>query len=106
DKQLQPAYDYTMARLKARIAQNYEYNYLLSDVRTESLPALPPEHGAWRLQPQENMQARGLDGKEAAKRAKEAREAIDQLAESQPRWKQMAERDHILTTGLRWITAP
>jgi RNA polymerase sigma factor (sigma-70 family) len=108
DKQWQPAYEYTLARLKARIAHNYEYNYLLSEVRTDNLPELPPEHGAWRLQPQENMQAKGADGKEAMKRAKEAREAIDQLVESQPRmgWKQMAERDHILTTGLRWITAP
>lgn len=107
-QRLKAIYEYTSARLRARIAHNYEYNYLLSDLRTDNLPELKGGHAAWRLVPSEKLQAKGVVGKDAKQRAKQAAEIIERLADSDPKvpWLKIAERDNVLTVGLTWETAP
>jgi hypothetical protein len=61
---------------------------MLSDVRTDDLPALPAEHGAWRLVPNERIRAKGMIGKEAKEFLKAASETIERLdgAKSRVPW--------------------
>jgi hypothetical protein len=102
------AFDFSRARVQARIAHHYEYNYMLSHVRTEDLPPLKVGHGAWRLLNQEQINGKGAEGKESKDFAKKARETIEKLTgddKSIP-WTEMANREHLLTIGLAWESAP
>lgn len=100
----QAHYDYVLARLKARVAFVFEYQYMLSEIRTDALPERPMSSPGWRLAPREKMQCKGTEGKEAKKHAEEAKKILDKLAEDHKGtpWEVLAKRDKSITLGLEW----
>lgn len=97
--------EYVRARLKARIAYTYEYDYMLGLIRKEALPPRDPSrHDGWRLAARDKLQS----GPEAKRYAKEARTALDQLArkcKGTP-WEVLARRQAVTTLGLEWQPIP
>jgi hypothetical protein len=48
-KRWQANFDYAYARLQARYVYIFEYNFMLAQIRSDSLPALEPFHTGWRI---------------------------------------------------------
>jgi hypothetical protein len=101
-KRWQANFEYARAVLKARLAYMHEYNKLLGDVLTETLPALDPKLGqnAYKLTSSEKMKSKG----EAKKLAEEAQDAYARLVtehKSTP-WAIQAKRDKAFSLGLAW----
>ena len=76
-KRWQAHYDYARAVVKARLAYLNEYNKLMGDVRTETLPALDKAIGqdSYKLASSEKMKSK----KEIQRLAEEAQEAFAKL---------------------------
>ncbi len=97
--------EFVRARLKSRIAYIYEYDYMLGLIRKEALPARDPaRHGGWRLAAREKLQS----GSEAKQYAKEARVALEKLAEKcrGTPWEMLAKRQAVTALGLEWQLIP
>ena len=74
NKHWQANYDYARAMLKARLAFMNEYNKLLGDVLTETLPTLEAKQDSYRLASSEKMKSK----KEIVKLAeKQAQDIVD-----------------------------
>ncbi len=104
-KRWQATYDYVHARLLERIAYTYEYNFMLANIRTDSLPELTTgKHTGWRLAAREKMQAKGEEGKLAKKYASDARAILKKLAEEHKGtpYEVLAKRDASNALGLEW----
>ena len=94
-----------LARLLERIAYTYEYNFLLANIRTDSMPELVAgQHTGWRLASREKMQAKGDEGKQAKKYASDAKEVLKKLAEEHKGtpYEVLAKRDASNALGLEW----
>lgn len=93
-------YDYVLAEVRLRAAAVHEYSKLLGDVRTETLPALPPGATGWRLVPSEKMRSRG----EVAKLMDQAREDFQTVAAEHKGtpWAALADRALAAPPGLAW----
>ncbi|MFO0864104.1 MAG: caspase family protein [Gemmataceae bacterium] len=48
-KRWQANFDYAYARLQARYVYVFEYNFMLAQIRSDSLPTLEPFHTGWRI---------------------------------------------------------
>lgn len=97
--------EYVRARLLARIAYVYEYDYMLGQIRKESLPARDPsKHAGWRLAARDKLQS----GPEAKRYAKESRAALDKLARQRQGtpWEILAKRQAVTALGLEWQLIP
>lgn len=105
---VQAQFDYVQARLKARIASLHEYNYLLSEIRTEMLPARGPMHTGWQMISRDRLSCKGQEGREAQRLAEEARLLIFTINRTYTDlpWKTLAEKDSILSVGLQWVAIP
>ena len=101
-KRWQAHYDYARAVVKARLAYLNEYNKLMGDVRTETLPALDKSIGqdSYRLASSEKMKSK----KEIQKLAEESQEAFAKIiAEHRGTpWALQAKRDRVFSLGLVW----
>jgi RNA polymerase sigma factor (sigma-70 family) len=100
----QATYDYVYARTFERLAYAFEYQYLFSEIRTDSLPELQPNHIGWRLASSEKMQSKGADGKEAKMRVQEARELFAKIAREHTGtpYEVLAKREALTSIGLTW----
>jgi hypothetical protein len=98
----QAHYDYARAALKARLAFMNEYNKLLGDVLTETLPELDSKLGQdrYRLVSAERMKSR-KEVQEYAKQAKELYEKLVAEHKNTP-WAIQAKRDKAFALGLSW----
>lgn len=98
----QAHYEYARAVVKTRLAYMIEYNKVLGDVLTESLPALDPklDHNAYKLVSSEKMKSKG----ESVKLVKQAQEAYDRLMTDHKGtpWAVQAKRDKSFALGLSW----
>jgi hypothetical protein len=101
-KRWQAHYDYARAAVKARLAYLNEYNKLMGNVRTETLPQLDAKLGqnSYKLASSEKMKS----AKEVQKLAEEAQEAFGKLiAEHKGTpWAIQAKRDRSFSLGLVW----
>lgn len=97
-------FDLVRARLLMRLAFIFEYQYMLSEVRTESLPELGPKHIGWRLASRARMQAKGEPGKEARERGSRAREILEAVARDHrgTPYEILAKRELATALGLEW----
>ena len=100
-KSWQGNYDYVRARLAARIAQLYEYNLKLGQMRKEFPPLDPMIHTGWRL-------ATGgtVSDRDSGKYAEKAKSYLNKLLESQAGtgWERIAKEElPLLGIGLEWV---
>lgn len=93
-------YDYALAALRLRVAALHEYNKLLGDVRTESLPDLPAGATGWRLIPAKKLRSPN-DVRKLAEQAREEFEALAAGHKGTP-WAALAERALVVPPGLAW----
>lgn len=102
-KRWQAHYDYARATIKARLAFMNEYNKLMGNVLTETLPALDAKLGqdTYKLTSTEKMKS----SKEVQALAKEAKEAYEKLVTDHKGtpWAIQAKRDKSFAIGLAWV---
>ena len=95
-------YDYARAVVKARLAYLHEYNKLMGDVRTETLPELDMKIGqdSYKLASSEKMKSK----KEIQKLAEEAHDAFARIVDEHrgTPWALQAKRDRSFSLGLVW----
>lgn len=101
-KRWQAHYEYARAVVKTRLAYMNEYNKLMGDVRTETLPPIDKMLGQnqYRLVSSEKMKSK----KEVQKYADEAQEAYSNLInqfKGTP-WAIQAKREKAFSLGLSW----
>jgi hypothetical protein len=96
-------FDYTQARLKARIVYIHEYSYLLGQIRTDALPALDNGADGWRIGARKKIQTTEPVAKKYAKEVAKAWDAIQKNYPDTP-WAVMAYRESMVTLGLEWRT--
>jgi hypothetical protein len=98
----QAHYDYARAVVKARLAYLNEYNKLMGDVRTETLPELNRAlgHDSYKLASAEKMKSR----KEVQALAAQAQEAFAKVVAEHrgTPWAIQAKRDRAFSLGLVW----
>jgi hypothetical protein len=102
-KRWQAHYEYARAVVKSRLAYLNEYNKLMGNVRTETLPSLDAKLGqnSYKLASSEKMKS----NKDIQKLAEEAQEAYGKLiAEHRGTpWAIQAKRDRSFSLGLVWL---
>ena len=94
-------YDFVLAKLEARLAYIYEYNYMLGQIRKDALPPRDPaKHSGWRLAATEKLQS----GSEARKLAADSRKLLAKLAKEHKDtpWEVLAKRETLTALGLEW----
>jgi hypothetical protein len=94
-------YDFVRAKLEARLAYVYEYNFMLGQIRKEALPPRDPtKHSGWRLAAREKQQS----GSEARTLATDANKLLAKLAKQHQGtpWEVLAKREALTALGLEW----
>jgi hypothetical protein len=101
----QAHYEYARAVLKARLAYMNEYNKLMGDVLTGTLPTLDPKlnQDSYRLASSEKMKSK-RDVQKLAEEAKEAYLTLITEFKGTP-WAIQAKRDKAFSLGLSWQPA-
>jgi hypothetical protein len=99
-KRWQAHYDYARAVLKARLAYMNEYNKLLGDVLTETLPAAKPGGAGYRRVTSDKLKSR----KEIQQLAEEAKEIYAKIVTEHKGtpWAVRAKREKSFPLGLAW----
>lgn len=101
-KRWQAHYEFVLGEVKARLAFVEEYNLLLGNIVTESLPALDAGKGfdAYALKPNERMKSK-KDVQELAKEARDHFERVIADYKGTP-WAIQAKRERGISLGLVW----
>jgi hypothetical protein len=104
-KRWQANYDYACAVIKTRLAFMNEYNKLMGDALTETLPSLDAKlnQDSYNLVSSEKMKSK----KDVQKIAEEAKEAYEKLITNYKGtpWAIQAKREKSFTLGLAWQPA-
>jgi hypothetical protein len=102
-KRWQAHYDYAVAEVKARLAFMNEYNLLLGNIITDTLPEMDPKqgHNAYKRVPAEKMKSK----KDVQKLAEEARELFGKLMTEHKGtpWALQAKAEKPVPLGQSWI---
>lgn len=101
-KRWQAHYEYARAMLKARLAYMHEYNKLMGDVLTESLPPLDAGQNAYALVSSERMKNKNEEVKQLVQEAQDAYSRLITEHKGTP-WAVQAKRDKTFTLGLTWV---
>jgi hypothetical protein len=100
-KRWQANYDYVLARLESRLVYVYEYNYVLAQIRSDSLP--PLENGAtgYRLGAKKKV---GIPESEVKDWVKEIDRTWQRMAKEYANtpWAVVATRGRMTVLGLEW----
>jgi len=101
-KRWQAHYDYTLARLLARTVYTYEYNFMLAQVRSDSLPPLEPAvHNGWRIGSREKPQIREDKVRNYTRTIRSLWTKIREEYPNTP-WEILARRESLIALGLEW----
>jgi hypothetical protein len=101
-KRWQANFDYTLARLQARLVYTMEYNFILAQVRSDSLPAINDAiHNGWRIASRDKVQIKEQEVKDMVKSIKKTWEKIKSEYPNTP-WAVMARRESMTALGLEW----
>jgi hypothetical protein len=90
-----------LARVKARLIYLTEYNYVLAQIRTDSLPALEDGFSGYRVGSREKISVPEAPIK---KMAKDLQKEWERIASNYPRtpWALLARREQMTVLGLEW----
>jgi hypothetical protein len=101
-KRWQAHYDYALALLKSRMAYLHEYDLLMGNIHTDTLPAIDPKQGhvGLKLLTTEKMKSKA-DVKKLATDAVELYEKIIKDYPGTP-WAMQAKREKGVPLGLQW----
>ena len=94
-------YDYALARLQSRLVYLYEYNNILAQVRSDSLPLLEPIHTGWRVGSQKKVQISEPKVKEMVKNIAKTWKRIAEENPGTP-WAILATRENMTALDLVW----
>src|SRR5207249_11902623 len=98
----QAHYDYALAEVKARLAFMNEYNLLLGNIITDTLPEMDPKqgHNGYKRVPAEKMKSK----KDVQQLADEARELFGKLITEHKGtpWALLAKTEKPVPLGLSW----
>jgi hypothetical protein len=94
-------YDFTMARFQERLVYLYEYDYILAQVRSDSLPELEPIHNGWRVGSQKKVQINEPKVKDMVKSIGRTWKRIAAENPGTP-WAVLAKRESLTALGLAW----
>jgi hypothetical protein len=94
-------FDFTEARLKARLVYLYEYNYLLAAIRRDELPPLDKDQDGWRVGSRKKIQVNEVKAKTYAKEADKLWKQIQKDYPDTP-WAILAYRENLVALGLEW----
>jgi hypothetical protein len=100
-KRWQANYDYALARLQSRLVYLYEYNNILAQVRSDSLPTLEPIHTGWRVGSQKKVQISEPKVREMVKNIGKTWKRIAEETPGTP-WAVLATRENMTALGLVW----
>lgn len=93
-------FDFTQARLKARLVYIYEYTFLLGAIRKDELPALDGGDG-WRMASRKKIQCTEPKAKTYAKEVDKAYKKIQKEYRDTP-WEILAYREGLIALGMDW----
>ncbi len=96
-------FDFTQARLKARLVYIYEYSYLLGAIRTDALPALENGADGSRMASRNRIQCTEPKAKKYAKDVDRAYKKIQKDYRDTP-WEILAYREGLIALGMEWKT--
>jgi hypothetical protein len=104
-KRWQAHYDFALASMKARLAYMNEYNKLLGNLVTETIPPLDPKlsQDGYALVASDTLKS-GREVKKMAEEAKELFQAITVTYKGTP-WAIMAKQERTVAIGLNWQPA-
>jgi len=97
-------YEYTLARLQARLVYTYEYDFCLAGVRTDRLPELNAAiHNGWRVASTEKVNATSKEPK-VKDYVKNVGKLWKKVMTDYPGtpWAVMARRESVTALGLDW----
>jgi hypothetical protein len=94
-------FDFTQARLKARLVYIYEYTFLLGQIRRDDMPALDNGADGWRMGSRKKIQVTEPKAKKYAKEVEKAWKAIEKNYKDTP-WAILAYREGLVALGLEW----
>jgi len=100
-KRWQANFDYTMARLEARLVYLFEYSYALGQIRSESLPELQAGQTGWRVGSRKKIQVPEPKAKQLAKDVSKIWKKIEDDYPGTP-WELLARRESLIAIGLEW----
>jgi hypothetical protein len=102
-KRWQAHYDYALAEVKARLAFMHEYNLLLGNIITDTLPAMDAKqgHNCYKRVPAEKMKSK----KDVQQLAEEAKELLGKLMTEHKGtpWAMQAKAEKPVPLGQSWI---
>jgi hypothetical protein len=94
-------YDFILARLMSRIVYVTEYNFLLAQIRTDSLPELPPGATGFRVGSNKKVATPEEKVKELVKEIRNAWDKVEREHQGTP-WAVIAHRERLNALGLEW----
>jgi hypothetical protein len=94
-------FDYTQARLKARLVYIYEYSYILGQIRLDALPPLENGADGWRVGSRKKIQVTEPKAKQYAKEVAVAWRDMQKNYPDTP-WAVLAYREGLISLGLEW----
>jgi len=100
-KRWQANFDYCNARLQARYIYIFEYNFMLAQVRSDSLPALEPFHTGWRIASKPKVQVNESKVKDMVKGLQKLWKKIADDNPGTP-WAVLATRESRYAVGQEW----
>jgi hypothetical protein len=100
----QAHYDYALAQVRRRLVFVHEYNKALGDIRTETMPDLPPDSPGWTLVPTERLHT-GRAVKQTLAEATDGFTALAEDCKGTP-WEGLANRALAVPPGLAWEALP
>ncbi len=103
-KRWQAHYDYVLSRMLARLIYVTEYNYVLAQIRTDSLPELEAGMNGYRLGARTKVGVPESFAKDWVRELKRLHDRIIAQHENTP-WAVMARRDKLTVLGLEWRPA-
>lgn len=100
-KRWQANFDYTLARLQARLVYIHEYNYILGDIRADRLPMLEGDASGWRLGFKQKL---STNESKVKKMAKDISKLWKKIGDEHPNtpWALLAQRESLYAMGLEW----
>lgn len=94
-------FDFTQARLKARLVYIYEYSFLLGAIRKDELPPLEKGDDGWRMASRKKIQCTEPKAKTYAKEVDKAYKKIQKDYRDTP-WEILAYREGLIALGMEW----
>jgi hypothetical protein len=100
-KRWQANFDVAVARLEARLVHLLEYDFVLAQVRSDSLPELSGKQKGWRLGPRPTLSGGEAKAKQLFKSVARRWKKIEENYPETP-WAVLAQRESKLALGLEW----